>query len=242
MSKGRIVFIELTDEKLDIIIKALIDVNISGYEIHKFKSGKDTLNKILEIKPTLIILGLNENKAKGLSLIKNINHESPTSKIVIFDEINHQPTLIKCLEYGADDYFTFTTQRQTIGYKLKNILKRDKILDDDQLILGNICFNLEENIIYIQDKISYLSKTESSLLRHLMKKANKVVSRTEILDVVWPKPEVYPNIIDVYIEKIRKIVDKPFNTSHIRTIHGKGYMFCTEEIVSLQEDKRDEAI
>ena len=134
-------------------------------------------------------------------------------------------------EAGADDYLVKPFEFRELIARIKALAKRSTSPDTNQhsLILADLELNLDEKIAFRGGQRIDLTAKEFALLEYLMRNRGRVVSRVDIAEKVWDiRFDTGTNVIDVYINFLRKKVDKDFPTKLIHTVVGMGYIFKAE--------------
>ena len=138
------------------------------------------------------------------------------------------------LEGGADDYLSKPFSQKELYLRICNLLRRGKLVEDNKMIYRDIYLNYGNRTVTRNGKIFNLTPKEYQLLYHLMKRPGQVVSRNELISTIWQDKECFPNLIDVYIDRLRAIIDKPYNSNYIKTAYGHGYYFDPNWIIKNQ--------
>lgn len=133
---------------------------------------------------------------------------------------------VEGLNAGADDYLTKPFAFEELLARVKALTRRPKELIASVLEVGDLSLNTMTYDVKRGGKPIYLSSKEFSLLEYLMRHANKVITKDQIINHVWDyEANILPNTVEVYIKLLRNKVDKPFknNKALIQTIRGFGY-------------------
>lgn len=129
------------------------------------------------------------------------------------------------LDIGADDYMTKPFAVEELLARIRVLLKRKNINNDELLKIGKLKLSKNNYKVEYDNENIELTKKEFELLEYLMRNKNIVLSREKILDNVWGYDYFGDtNIIDVYIRYIRSKIDQKFNVSLIETVRGVGYI------------------
>lgn len=135
-----------------------------------------------------------------------------------------------CIEAGADEYVKYPIHPRDLSARIKAVMRRsyqDKVEDKETIIhVGNISIYVNREEVYRSKNRVDINAREFAILIYLVKKAGRIVTREELMEVI----SVYKNkrLIDIYIHGLRsKIEELPNFPKYIRTIKGKGYRFET---------------
>jgi len=133
-----------------------------------------------------------------------------------------------CMEAGADEYVKYPIHPRDLSARIKAVMRRsyqDKIEEKETIIhVGNISIYVNREEVYRSKNRVDINAREFAILIYLVKKAGRIVTREELMEVI----SVYKNkrLIDIYIHGLRsKIEELPNFPKYIRTIKGKGYRF-----------------
>jgi DNA-binding response OmpR family regulator len=172
----------------------------------------------------LVILNLNLSGAAGLEVLRNIRLKKPELPVLIVAGPSPVEDRVRSLDAGADDFVAEPFAFAELAARIRAILRRGRrparaVLTVEDLELDRISHSVQRS----GDAIA-LSPREFALLECLMRHAGQPVSRTEIVREVWKLNfEAATNVLDVYINYLRRKVDTGHTHSLIRTIRGFGY-------------------
>jgi two-component system copper resistance phosphate regulon response regulator CusR len=138
---------------------------------------------------------------------------------------------LKGFDVGADDYLVKPFEFRELLARIKVLLKRNTETRSMSgvLKLADLEMNLDEKIVRRNGIRIELSAKEFSLLEYMLRNQNRVLSRVEIAEKVWDIHfDTGTNTIDVYVNFLRKKIDKEFELKLIQTVTGMGYVLRTE--------------
>ena len=192
-------------------------------------SGRRGIELVEEQVPDVIILDLGLPDINGFDVLKNIRQFSKTP-ILIVTARGEEADVIKGLEWGADDYITKPFRQLELLARVKAHIRRQN-QSGGQIIIGHYKLISETGQFYKNEKQINLTITESLILNHLMLNAGHVITRSNLVDLVWG--DDYPGASDslkVHIRRLRaKIEDDPGHPQLIVTKSGIGYSFVKKE-------------
>jgi len=176
----------------------------------------------------IAILDINLPDIDGFEVLKHVRSFS-SMPIIILTVRGNEDDQARGLEMGADDYVVKPFRARDLIARVNAVLRRSRISMEvtelPSLTRGKFTLNLGNKNFRIGEDTVKLTPTESKLLHTLMKNAGTTVSINEILQEVWGKESVNPEILRTHIRRIRdKIKDKP--PSIILTQRGGGYRFA----------------
>ena len=160
----------------------------------------------------------------GLSILKNLRKQGNAVPIILLTARSELDERLEGLNLGADDYLTKPFYIEELVARLHTIMRRsrgeaDHLLKVEDLVLDRLHHSVKRG----DDEIT-LSMREYALLEYLMQTPGRVLTRTQICEHVWNygfDPET--NLVDVYIQRIRKKVDHGYGKKLIETVRGVGY-------------------
>ncbi len=177
----------------------------------------------------IIILDVVMPGMNGIEVCDQLkNHLGVPTPILMLTALGTTDDIVTGLETGADDYLTKP-------FKFKELLARLNALtrrtangngDDRQILkVKDLVMNLDTKEVHRDNKEIRLTAREFKLLEYLLKNKNRVVSRTDILENVWEVNfDLGTNVIDVYMNYLRKKIEHGFSSKIIKTVIGMGYI------------------
>ncbi len=196
-----------------------------GWIVHLAFNGAEGLQKILSDEHDVVILDIMLPKLDGLSVLKQMREKMIKTPVLLLTARDTIPDKVKGLYQGADDYMTKPFAFEELLARL-HVLTRQRGEGSIVGILQVADLKLDPvgHKVLKEGREIELTAMEFRLLELLLRNSGKVVSRLDIEELVWDKNYDHDtNIVDVYINYLRKKVDKPFNSHLIKTIRGFGY-------------------
>jgi DNA-binding response OmpR family regulator len=135
---------------------------------------------------------------------------------------------IEGLEAGADDYMVKPPDLRELDARLRALLRRAEPVETsaEELKLANLTLDLNRKVAFRDEIEIALTAKEFNLLEYLMRNQGKVISRQQIAAAVWDIHfDTQTNVVDVYVNFLRKKIDKDFHPRLIHTQIGMGYRF-----------------
>lgn len=206
-----------------------------GFEVSVAFDGKTGLDLSLENNFDIIILDIMLPEMNGLEVCKNIRLKNQTVPILFLTALGTSENIVLGLENGADDYLVKPFKFIELIARIKTLLRRTKGTtnnsNDNSINLENIyTFNelkindYTKTVTLANEEVS-LTSTEYKLLLYFLKNKNKVLSRMDILEAVWGVDyDLGTNVVDVYVNYLRKKVDTQPDNKIIQTVIGMGYV------------------
>lgn len=180
----------------------------------------------------LIITDIILPKIDGLDLCKQIRETKPDTPIIMLTALGTTDDKVEGFDAGADDYLVKPFEMRELLVRIRSLLKRNnKSASNTGNILkyADIEMNLHTKIV-TRDGIEIgLTPKEFKLLEYMLHNPERVLPRTEIAEKVWDTHfDTGTNFIDVYINYLRKKVDKEFDKKLIHTKSGMGFILKLE--------------
>lgn len=204
------------------------------YEVTVAYNGLDGKKLFLDNAYDLIILDINLPFVNGYELCKLIREHDERVPIILLTAMNFTDNKIEGFELGADDYITKPFEFRELVARLKALLRRSDLRVDAEeekiLQIADLEMNLDNKEVRRSDKKIPLTAKEFQLLEYLLRNKEKVVSRADIAKNVWEIDfDTQTNVIDVYVNFLRKKLDKDFEPKLIHTQVGMGYILKVDE-------------
>ncbi|MDH5475643.1 MAG: response regulator transcription factor [Cyclobacteriaceae bacterium] len=160
------------------------------------------------------------------------NHREISTPILMLTALGTTDDIVTGLETGADDYLPKPFKFKELLARINALVRRSSNSEKkgiDILKIQDLEMNLKSKEVYRGGVEIILTAREFKLLEYLMKNKNRVVSRTNILESVWEVDfDLGTNVIDVYINYLRKKVEHGFSSKIIKTVIGMGYVIKGE--------------
>lgn len=179
----------------------------------------------------IILPGMN-----GIELCKRIKEVMPNVPILMLTALGTTDDKLEGFDAGADDYMTkpfdFRELLARIGVLLRRTISPNHSHGEEPkiLIFADLKLDLTKHECTRSDVLIHLTPKEFALLQYLMENAEKVVSRVDIQEKVWNTHfDTGTNFIDVYINYLRRKIDKDFSPKLILTKPGVGFILCKDE-------------
>ncbi len=175
----------------------------------------------------LVIIDINLPGINGYELCKAIRAINPTVPIVVLTAMSSVDNKIEGFDAGADDYIIKPFDFRELLVRVRALLKRilNKAATGITLRAGELAMNLDTKEVIREEKPIQLTAKEFQLLEYFLRNKNRVVSRADIALNVWDIDfDSGTNVIDVYVNYLRKKVDRNFASPLIHTHVGMGYI------------------
>ncbi len=206
----------------------------NNFEYLVVHNGEDALSHLDNFMPDFIILDWMIPGLSGLEVLRRIRNKQEYKKlpILMLTAKNSEQDKIISFESGLDDYITKPFLPSELIARVKAILKRTSQLNQDQdnLIFNEIKINIVQKKAYRGDRRLNLGPTEFNILYFLLKNKQRVFSREQILNKIWPNQvNVELRTVDVHIRRLRKELNQNKDKDLIRTVRSAGYSLDFDE-------------
>ncbi|WP_316820285.1 response regulator transcription factor [Pedobacter gandavensis] len=208
-----------------------------GLEEQEFKvtlAFDGEMGKKLALTKTydLIITDIILPKINGLDLCKQIRSAHPNIPIIMLTALGTTDDKVEGFDAGADDYLVKPFELRELYVRIRALLKRNSIKGKNPGFLlkyADLELNNQTKVVTRSGTEINLTPKELKLLEYMMQNSERVLSRSEIAEKVWDTHfDTGTNFIDVYINYLRKKIDKNFPGKLIHTRPGMGFIFKSE--------------
>lgn len=173
----------------------------------------------------LIVLDIMLPNKDGFSICRDLRKKNIDTPILMLTAQDDVDDKIKGLDSGADDYLTKPFSFGEFLARVRALLRRKQNTKTTKLKIADLELDQLTHTVMRGSKLIDLTSTEYALLEYLMLNANQIVTRTMISEHVWSDDfDAFSNVINVYINYIRKKVDDGFDKKLIHSIRGVGYI------------------
>ena len=217
-------------------ISDLISLHLkkNNFEYLVVHNGEDALSNLDTFMPDFVILDWMIPGLSGLEVLRRIRNkqEYKNLPILMLTAKNSEQDKIISFESGLDDYITKPFLPSELIARVKAILKRtsQSNQDQDNLIFNEIKINTVQKKAYRGNRRLNLGPTEFNILFFLLKNKQRVFSREQILNKIWPNQvNVELRTVDVHIRRLRKELNQNEEKDIIRTVRSAGYSLDFDE-------------
>ncbi len=198
-----------------------------GYEVEVVYDGQMGKRKALQEDFDLIILDVILPYINGLQLCKQIKQEKSHVPVLMLSALGTMDDKLTGFEEGADDYLIKPFDFKELLARIRALLKRSNgdHGGSNKLVVADLELDLMKKVARRGGIIIDLTAKEFLFLEFLMRNRDKVVSRAEIAEKVWEITfDTGTNVVDVYVNILRKKIDRDHAVKLIKTRIGMGYM------------------
>lgn len=181
----------------------------------------------------LIILDLMLPEIDGIAICKNLRRKNIHTPILILTAKGQTYEKIEGLDSGADDYLTKPFSFEELLARVHALFRRPKTMLNEILTISDLQLHTKQFTVQRGTTPIKLSYKEFSLLEYLMRNADTILTKNQIINHVWDyEANILPNTIEVYIRNLRNKIDAPFKNKNplIHTVRGFGYKITKNEL------------
>ena len=220
MSKPRVLVVEDDNEIADVLRRSL---RIEGYDVHVAGDGREALDDASVFEPDAVVLDLGLPGLDGVEVSRRLRAggDVPILMLTARDSLEDR---VGGLDSGADDYLVKPFEREELLARLRALLRRGPALTPQEIVVGDLVVDTRAHRVWRAGEELALTPKEYALLEYLARNAGRVVSRADITAHVWDdNHDPLTNAIEVYINRLRRKVDREGLTPLLVTRRGAGY-------------------
>ncbi|MCF1714559.1 response regulator transcription factor [Flavihumibacter sp. RY-1] len=214
----------------EISVGNLINKGLSerGYKISIAPDGDIGYEMATKNEFDIMILDIMLPGMNGLELCKRLRNNKIDTPILMLTALSSTENIVTGLDSGADDYITKPFKFAELEARIRSLARRKHPLQTEEtnvLRVADLEMNPDSKMVTRNGKRISLTSTEFRLLEFLMKNKGKVLSRMTILENVWGIDfNISTNVVDVYINYVRKKIETSFEQKLLHTVVGMGYV------------------
>jgi DNA-binding response OmpR family regulator len=204
-----------------------------GHRVHSAMDGAEALEAFRTEAPDLTVLDLSLPVMDGEQVLSEMRALDPQLPILILTGRQEVETRIRCLDLGADDLMVKPFSLHELRARCRALLRRKR---EARLMLrvGDLEVDRLDRTVRRAGEPIPLTNKEFALLEHLLRHRGQCISRVELLDAVWNmEPAQTTNIVDVYVNYLRRKLKDPPPGFLLRTVRGQGYQVPSEAEILL---------
>jgi DNA-binding response OmpR family regulator len=218
------VSILLADDDLHLATFLSKSLESEGYSVHTALNEDSVLSELQRQSYKLIILDLNFGQTDGLKLLEKLRADGLEIPVMVLSARNRVSDRIQSLNLGADDYITKPFSFQELAARTNALLRRKADPALNLLRVEDLEVDPASRKVHRAKREIKLSPKEFDLLFLLMRHAGETVTRHDLLHQSWGlEPETDSNLVDVYVNYLRKKIDFADEPKLIHTVRGAGY-------------------
>lgn len=224
----------VVEDEESIITLLTYNLEQAGFTVIKAMDGEMGKQLAMTERPDVIILDLMLPKLDGIEVCKILRQSKIAVPILMLTAKDEEFDKVLGLELGADDYMTKPFSPREVVARVKALLRRVDMIhaatdskenDTDLITVGELKIYIERYEAYLRDELLELTPKEFELLAYLAKNKSRILTRDQLLNVIWNYDFVGDTrIVDVHISHLReKIEQDTKKPTYIKTVRGLGY-------------------
>jgi heavy metal response regulator len=222
----RILVVEDESKVASFIKKGLEE---EGYAVDLAADGREGLLLAQDGVHDLIVLDINLPGLDGLGVLKELRQAKTKTPVLLLTVRATIEDKVLGLDTGADDYLTKPFSFQELVARIRALLRRRAQAEPTLLQVADLTLDPARRLVHRGGVKIELTSKEFTLLDYFMRHPGRVLTRTMIAEHVWDYDfDAMTNIIDVYVNHLRKKIDADRHPKLIRTVRGVGYVMQVE--------------
>lgn len=223
-----VVLVVEDDEPLGLFLQK--GLAAQSYSVELARDGDQAIRMLHRSAYDVVVLDLNLPTTDGLEVLKHIRSKGDGLPVLALSSRRQVEDRVGILDLGADDYLAKPFAFSELSARMRALLRRSGQPVEVSFRAADLEFNRVERSVSRAGKPIELTPKELALLEYLMRNAGQCVTRAMIMEKVWKlSPDTMTNVVDVYINYLRKKIDEGFDTKLIHTVRGAGYRLGYEE-------------
>jgi len=200
-----------------------------AYRVDQAADGADGLFQAREYPVDLAIVDLGLPKVSGLTVVQTLRAEGRSLPILILTARGSWQDKVQGLEAGADDYLVKPVEYPELAARVKALLRRSLKATSNTLSLGTLTIDFSAQQAWGNGALLELTAFEYRVLEFLVRERERVVSKQELSDYLYPHDEDRDsNVLEVLIGRLRRKLDPGGSLAPIETLRGRGYRFVMQ--------------
>lgn len=223
----RILLVEDEKDLAAIIKKGLEE---KGFAVDLAHDGEEGLFMAENYPADVIVLDIMLPGLDGISILKRIREKEIKTPVILLTAKDTVPDRIKGLDTGADDYLTKPFDFGELLARIRALLRRSTDVRESVIHIADLEIDTATHEVKRGGKLILLSAREYALLEYLAYRKGHVVNRFDITEHIYAEDfDLDSNIIDVYINYLRKKIDRGYKKKLIYTVRGAGYILREDD-------------
>jgi DNA-binding response OmpR family regulator len=215
------------DKKIATTVKRSLEAE--GFTVDVAFDGLDGRWLATEGSYDLMILDIMLPRRNGYQICADLRESGNWTPILMLTAKDGDLDEAEALDTGADDYITKPFSLAVLTARVRALLRRASGRDPTPFQVGDLRLESAQRRVWVGETEVELTARQFDVLEFLIRRAGQVLSKREILDGVWEYEfEGDPNIVEVYIRRLRTRIDEPFGRHSIETERGAGYRLVAD--------------
>lgn len=223
----RILLVEDEQSAARMLAKGLRE---NAYAVDVAGDGEDALYRTSINDYDLIVLDVMLPRINGFEVCRRLRAEGISTPVLMLTARYSVDNRIAGLDNGADDYLTKPFDFKELLARVRALLRRGPELHRETLQIADLTINTQSRRVWRAGQPVDLTAKEYAMLDYLARHADQVIGRSDIAEHVWDESfDPFSNLIEVYIQRLRRKIDDGRAKKLLRTRRGQGYMLTGEK-------------
>lgn len=217
----RILLVEDNHRLSDSLRATLVDDN---YAVDVAYDGLEGEEMALFTPYDVIILDVMLPKRDGIEVCRSLRDQKVTIPILMLTARDGLDDRVLGLDSGADDYLVKPFEIKELRARLRALMRRESGNKSGDIVIADLRLDPSTHFVWRGETPLDLTAKEYALLEYLMRNSNRLITREMVVAHLWDYDQtIASNVVDVYIRRLRRKVDDPYDVKLIETIRGAGY-------------------
>jgi two-component system, OmpR family, copper resistance phosphate regulon response regulator CusR len=194
------------------------------YSVDVVGDGEKARTAAVESEYDVVILDLNLPTLDGVSVLRHVRLNKPSQPVLVLTQRSRVEDRVQCLDTGADDYLAKPFSFNELSARIRALVRRSHLPSESVLTVADLKLDRVQRVVERAGRRIELTTKEFALLEYLMRHAGRSVTRSMIIEHVWNLTfDTTTNVVDVYINYLRRKIDDGHAVKLIHTVRGVGY-------------------
>jgi DNA-binding response OmpR family regulator len=221
----KVLLIEDEEKVANFISKGLEE---EGYAVDMAYNGREGLDLVKTNSYDMLLLDLMIPEVNGFDVLKTIRNWGMDLPVLIITAKSSKEDVVRGLDTGSDDYLTKPFSFEELLARMRALLRRRAARSVQALTYSDLELDPHNRTLSIQRQSVELTEKEFLILELMLKSSERALTRKEIAEYVWQNTTDSTNIVDVYINFLRKKIESISQRKYIHTVRGTGYILKEE--------------
>jgi DNA-binding response OmpR family regulator len=220
-----VLIIEDETKVVDFVTKGLEE---EGYSVSAAVNGRQGLELLQTRNYDIVLLDLMIPEIDGLKVLRNMRAWGINTPVLIITAKNTKEDVVRGLDTGSDDYLTKPFSFEELLARMRALLRRSAAKDGHVMKYEDLVLNPYSRVLSVGGKEAELTEKEFLIMELLVRNSERPVARREMAEYAWQNTADSTNIVDVYINFLRKKIEAITPRKYIQTVRGIGYILKEE--------------
>ena len=223
----RILLVEDQSDAAQVLAKGLRE---QSYAVDIAPDGEAALYQTSINDYDLVLLDVMLPRRNGIEVCQDLRASGSTVPVLMLTARDAVQDRVQGLDAGADDYLSKPFDFHELLARMRALLRRGPEVRSEAVHVADLVLDTRSRRAWRSNHAIELTAKEFALLDYLARHVDRVVGRAEIAEHVWDEAfDPFSNLIEVYIQRLRRKIDEGHSSKLIRTLRGQGYMLCSGE-------------